>query len=142
MTIVDPVQTWLEATYAIIDADTELRTLFGRTTDLAIPWDDFTLNGPLPVIALQVVDSSPRGNTDRQVTLQCSVFAPLQSACNKAIKHLDTALLIYPKYAAQGVQVGRDPTTPAVRRWPGADPRQDDAAVSRADVDLAFLIPG
>ncbi len=142
MTITDPVQVWFETTCTIIDADAELRALFGRTTDLCLPWDDFTVDGPLPVIALQVIESTPLGNTDRRVTLQCSAYAAKQSDANKTIAYLDFSLLKYPAYNARGLQVGRDPSTRAVRRWPGADPRQDDAAVCRADVDLTFLIPG
>ena len=142
MTITDPVQLWLESTYAIIDADLELRTLFGRNADLCLPWNDFTLDGPVPVIALQLVDSTPLGNTDRQVVLQCSVFAQLQSVCNKAVQQLETIVLRYPTYAGAGIQVGRDPSTPPRRRWPGGEARQDESAVCRADLDVAFLIAG
>ena len=142
MTTIDPVQAWSEHTVAIVTADAELRTLMGRTSGLIVPWSTFTLDGPLPVICYaEIAGPSPLSSRTQRFTAGFAVFAASRSLANTICKRLDN-LLKYPAYAARGADIARDPASPADRSWPPAEPRQDDAAQFRADVDLTFLVPG
>lgn len=141
MTTVDRIQRWREATVAIVDADTELRTLMGRTSGLILPWDNLTLDGALPIVAYQALAGGGHGYFPTRVRTQFSVFGPLESTCNTICARLE-AVLRNPAYTARGMDVGRDNASPPDRQWPGADPRQDDAAVARADIEITFLIAG
>ncbi len=141
MTTVDRVQQWREATVYIVNADSELRTLCGRTSLLIVPWDNLDLDGDLPVIAYQAVASGPQSYFVDRIRAQFSVFGPLEATCNTICARLEK-LLRNPAYTARGLDVGRDGASPPDRQWPGADPRQDDAAVARADIDITFLIAG
>lgn len=141
MATVDLVQLWRVATVALINADEELRTLCGRTSHLVVPWDAFDLDGALPMIAYQSLASGAQSYFITRLRTQFSVFGPSEGVCNVICKRLDD-LLRNPAYTTRGMDVGRDNTSPPDRQWPGADPRQDDAAVARADIDITYLIAG
>jgi hypothetical protein len=141
MTTVDRVQLWRIATVAIIESDGDLRTQMGRNTDLITPWESLTLDEPLPIIAYQALAGTGRGYFPTRLRAQFSVFGASEGVCNTVCERLD-ALLRNPAYTLQGLDVGRDNASPPDRQWPGADPRQDDAATARADIDITFLIAG
>jgi hypothetical protein len=137
----DRVQQWREATVAIVNADATLQTLCGRSTNLIVPWAALTLDGALPVIAYQAISAGGTDFFPTRLRTQFSVFGALESVCNAVCARLD-ALLRNPAYSARSMDVGRDNASPPDRQWPDADPRQDDAAVARADIDITFLIAG
>lgn len=142
MPTVDVVNTWRETTVAIVNADAELRTLMNRNAGLIVPWDGFKVDGPLPMIAYQTIGGlRPVSSKAQALTSTFAVFAATESLANTICARLD-AVLRYPAYATRGVEFGRDPTTPPSRSWPGAEPRQDDAAQARADIDITFLLTG
>lgn len=141
MPTVDPVQAWSEHTVALINADSELRTLMGRTTQLVVPWEAFVVDGPVPMIAYAEVAFTGGSSRAERLTAQFAVFGPVKSTCNTICARLKT-LLRFPAYAARGADIAQDPATLPDRRWPPAAARQDDAAVYRADIDLTFLLTG
>lgn len=141
MAVIDPVQDWSEHTVTIVNADSELRTLMGRPTQLIVPWESLNVDGALPIIAYDTVSFKPLASRQQRLVTQFSVYGASKSVCNRICKRLDD-LLKYPMYAALGGEVGRDPANVADRQWPSADPRQDDAALYRADIDLTFLLTG
>ena len=138
---VDRAQLWREKTVANIDADPELRSLMERTQYLVVPWNGFLLDGDLPIIAYQAIGYGAQSHFTDRLRAQFSVFGPAEAVCNTICARLD-ALLRNPAYAARGLDVGRDNATPSDRQWPDADPRQDDSAIARADIDITFLIAG
>lgn len=142
MTTVDFVQTWREHTVAIVNADSELRTLMGRTSGLILPWESFTIDSPTPVIAyLTISGGKSRAHNTRAMSASFAVHAGDMHTANTICARLE-ALLKYPAYGARGANIGRDSGTDPVRSWPSADAREDDAAIARADIDLSFLIAG
>ncbi len=142
MPTVDPVQAWAEHTVAIVNADAELRTLMGRTSQLIVPWEAFVVDGALPMIAYGEVSFVPGSSSRAQrLTAQFAAFGAVKSVCNTLCARLNT-LLRYPAYAARGADIAQDPASLADRRWPPAQARQDDAALYRADIDLTFLLTG
>ncbi|HYW30579.1 MAG TPA: hypothetical protein VE869_03655 [Gemmatimonas sp.] len=141
MPTVDPVQVWTEHTVAIVNADAECRTLAGRTAGLIIPFESFRVDGPVPVIVYNEVSFVPRASSSLRLRVQFSVFGATKAVCNTLCARL-ADLLRYPAYAARGADIARDPSSVPVRRWPSAEPRMDDAAQYRADVDLTFLLAG
>lgn len=141
MPTIDPVQAWSEHTVAIVNGDAELRALMGRTVQLIVPWDAFVVDGALPMIAYDTSDFSPGSTQAQRLRVQFAVHGASKGNCNTICARL-TALLRYPAYAARGADLAQDPASPAVRTWPPAEPRQDDAALYRADIDLTFLLTG
>ncbi len=142
MPTVDPVQTLCEHVVAVVNGDAELRTLMGRTAGLIVPWGSFALDGPLPMIAYEPISGpTPVSSRSQRVVLAFAVYAATRSLANTCCMRL-AALLRYPAFAARGADIGRDPANPPSRSWPPAEPRQDDAAQARADIDLTFFVPG
>lgn len=140
MPITDQVQLVNEAIVAIVNADTELRTLFGRTTKLVVAWDTLQLDGALPVIAYIPISSVQLYENTNRLVVQFAAFGTTQTQVNKAVTRL-IGILTVPNFAARGVAVYRDTDSPASRSWPGADSTPDDSVVARADLTLTFLIP-
>lgn len=142
MPTADPVQTLCEHVVPLVNGDTELRTIMGRNAGLIVPWGAFSVDGPLPMIAYEPISGpTPLSSRAQRVVIGFAVYAPLRSTANTICARL-TALLRYPAFAARGADIGRDASSPPSRSWPPAEPRQDDAAQARADIDLTFLVPG
>ncbi|GAB1340883.1 hypothetical protein [Gemmatimonas sp.] len=142
MPTVDNVHALLEHTVALVNGDAELRTLMGRNAGLIVPWQALTVDGPLPIIAYTpITGGTPLSSRAERYTLGFSVHAATSSVANTICARLK-ALLRSPAYAARGADIARDPTSAPTRAWPDADPRQDDAAIARADIDLTFLVAG
>jgi hypothetical protein len=140
MSIVDPVQNAIEAAVAIINADTELRTLFGRTSQLIVPWESLA-DAPSPVIAYAVVFHSPAWTNTARLQVQFASFGATSSVVNKAAARV-ALILTYTAFAARGLEVARDPESLPARSWPDASPLVEDASIARADITLSFIITG
>lgn len=142
MPTVDLVDTLVEHIVAIVNADSELRSLCGRSSGLIVPWASLKVDGPTPVIAYTPISGPiPRSTTAQRIDVGFAAFGSTSKAVNTICARLD-AVLRYPAFAARGAGIGRDQTSPPSRAWPPADVRQDDAAQHRADIDIAFLVPG
>lgn len=141
MAITDPLDLFLNAIVTIVNADTELRALFGRSAALIVPWEQFDTGTVLPVLAYTPVSSVPKYTNATSVEVQFSAFGATRDVVNKAVVRLP-AILTTAAFAARSVEACRDPDVPAVRQWPGADPMLSDAALARADHSLSFLITG
>lgn len=142
MPTLDPLQLLKEKVVALVNADAELRTLMGRTSDLIVLWDAMAGDGPLPIIAyLPIAGPTPRSHRAVSYRLGFAVFAADDDKPNTICERLQ-ALLKYPAFAAIGADIAHDNARQPERSWPPAEPRLDDAAQYRADIDLSFLVPG
>lgn len=140
MAITDPVQQTLEAALAILEADTELRTLFGRTSVLVVPWETYATSTALPVLVYLPVTAVPLWEGVQRLELQFSCFAATTRVANLAVVRAHQVLTL-PAFTARGVSVARDPDSAPVRTWPSADALLSDDAERRADISLTFLLP-
>lgn len=137
----DVVQRWAEATVAVVNADATLRTLMGRTAGLITPWESFTVDSKIPLVVYETILGGAAHSTKSQrLEVSFAVFAGDRAKANAIVERLDV-LLRFPAYLTQALEVSRVPGSTR-RRWPSADPRQDDPAQSRADLDITFIVPG
>ena len=103
MPVTDTEQLIREATVAILNADTALRTLFGRTTRLAVERNNLNLETPIPVIAYDVLNYDEAAG--RAVLLLTAVTKDTTNAGQKARAALELckAALTASAYQAQGM---------------------------------------
>lgn len=142
MPTLDPLQQLTEAVVRVINADPELRTLMGRTSNLIVHWESLADDGPLPMIAyLPLAGPTPRSHRTVAFRLGFAAFAATDAMPNTLCERLRT-LLRYPAFQAAGAEIAQDKTRQPERSWPPAEPRLDDAAQFRADIDLSFIVPG
>lgn len=140
MTVTDNVQLIGEAIVSIADADTELRTLCGRTARLMVPVDELAVLNETSAIAFAFT-----GKDDTSVDVQFSCFASTRSVANKLVARLlylfDTAGVTLAAFASHSLDVCSNPARRPNRIWPGAQAEPEDAVQARADVLVSFLIP-
>jgi hypothetical protein len=142
MPTIDPLQQLKEAVVRVVNADPELRTLMSRTSNLIVHWESLDDNGPLPMIAyLSLSGPTPRSHRTVSYRLGFAVFAATDDVPNTICERLRT-LLRYPAFHAAGAEIAQDKSRQPERSWPPAEPRLDDAAQFRADIDLSFIVPG
>lgn len=141
MAITDPTSAVVDAIVLIVNADTELRTLFGRNSGLIQAWESFAPSSPVPVVLYDETDFSPLYTNVSRFDVQFSAFAADKATANAAVARVEQ-LLRAPAFIARGLDVARDPERPYGRSWPGAEPGLSDMALRRADLSLTFLITG
>lgn len=139
MTIVDTITPVVHALVAILNADADLRTLFGRTAGLVVPWETLSPSTGLPVLTYALIATAPASFGVDQLQVQVTCFAASRATATLAITRVVQALTS-PAFAAQSVEVAINPDALPVRSWPDADPLLFDTADARADVTLSFLI--
>lgn len=142
MPTIDPLQHLKESVVRVVNADPELRTLMGRSSQLIVHWESFEDNGPLPMIAyLPIAGPVLRSHRSVGYRLGFAVFAATDDQPNTICERLQR-LLRYPAFQAIGADIAQDKARQPERSWPPAEPRLDDAAQFRADIDLSFIVPG
>jgi hypothetical protein len=91
-----------EATKAILDADTALRTLFGRTTRIAVERWRVGLNTPLPVLAFDLLAYDEGAERGTMLLTAIAKDTNSGAVCRNALE-LAKAALTYNAYEAQGL---------------------------------------
>lgn len=135
------VAAFFPAVVAILNANAALRTLFGRTTALCIPWDTLEKNTAIPVIAYHGLDGTNSWEGTDVLQIQLSCWARSQVTTDQAIAIACNALTL-PAFKVQGVDCAPQPGVRPRLTWPGADTEQGDPAEARSDASLSFLITG
>lgn len=145
MTITDTAQQVREALVAIVDGDSELQALFGRSSELIVPRGTREVGGPIPVLTY----AAPR--VYRHVTgfcamdLEFSAFGDDDTVCGKAVTRVQylfaTSGVTWNAFAAHSLAVCPDPIAPPTQDRQGDAAEIDDDAASRADLQCTLLIP-
>lgn len=141
MAITDPVQSVLEAIVFLLNADTELRTLFERSSGIVSTWERFDSTTPLPVLLYLPVTAQPAWTGTQRLEVQFTAYARTKDIANKAVARVPQVLTTT-QFATRSLDVARDPDRPLLRQWGDIEPVLGDMAHARADLSLNLLIPG
>lgn len=147
MTIVDPVQKFLEAMVAIIDNDADLRTLLGRTSVLVVPADTLRVAPELPMLVFKQLPTSYDQTGYTAIDIELSCFAATTDVASNAIARFDDnfvpfdlRILTYTQFKTLSVNACPNPTRLPVRDSLGVPEDQSDDAPARSDITLSFLL--
>lgn len=140
MSHVVPSLRVLEAVRTICNADTELRTLCGRSVSLVRPWGVLGPESPLPVILHQRLSVVGWSDHVDAMDVQFSAFAVAPGDADRLIARV-VAILTTPAFAVLSLDVGRNPERLPLYVWPPLDSSVAWKATERADVTLSLLIP-
>ena len=130
----------LQAVRTICNADTELRTICGRTTGIVRPWAVLNAESALPVILHERITVSPAYTGVDAMDLQLSAFGVTPGQADSLIGRAG-AILQTPAFTALALDVGPNPERLPLFTWPPLDSSVAWKATERADVTLSLLIP-
>lgn len=143
----DLVERCIEAIVTIVNADSGMQALTGRTTRNLVPWGDIAsleandLVPRLPVCAYAVIDASERGGIGdtRDIRLQITAYAAGDNAQAKANAMLERIELgiTQPLLFAQSIDAAPIRRT---RRGITEEAPEGIRNLRRADVDLDLYV--
>lgn len=145
--ITDSPQAVREALVSIVNADAELRTLFGRTTNLIVPEGTRQVSEtkPLPMITYTVTRVTRAASGYLAMDLEFSAFAPTDGMCGKAVTQLQalfcSAGVTWNAFGALGLQVCPNPSSLPVQIRAGIQSEPGESAECRAELLCSLLIP-